>query len=127
MKTKLLFFLLFLISTINAQINNVSIVGEAVAGGWPDADPSTSDVNQMITTDGENWFLNGLGVTTAIAGGGLKFRANETWEINWGSTSFPNGISELLSSNIPTQAGIYDVTFNSTSGVFSFVTSGTYP
>ena len=127
MKTKLLFFLLFLISTLNAQINNVSIVGEAVAGGWPDADPSTSDVNQMITTDGENWFLNGLGVTTAITDGGLKFRANETCEINWGSTSFPNGIGELLSSNIPTQAGFYDVTFNSTSGVFSFVTSGTYP
>jgi hypothetical protein len=127
MKTKLLVFLFFLTSIINAQINSVSIVGEAVAGGWPDLDPTTIDVNQMIATDGENWSLNGLVVSTAIEGGGLKFRANETWEINWGSTSFPNGISSLSSSNIPTVAGIYDVTFNSTTGVFSFVASGTYP
>ncbi len=123
MKTKLLLLILLFSSlfTINAQVNSVAIVGEA-AGGWPGepGNPGPVDTHQMETTDGENWTLSDLVVSNAGTGGGVKFRANNAWAINWGSTAFPNGTGTLNGANLLTVAGTYDVAFNSTTGVYSF-------
>ncbi len=128
MKQKLLLMMLFFGMLVSqAQVTSVAIVGEA-AGGWPGApgNPGPEDVNQMTTTDGENWTLNGLTLNTSVSGGGIKFRANNAWDLNWGTDSFPNGIGTQGGANIICYAGTYDVTFSSTTGAYSFV-GGTAP
>jgi len=123
MKTKLfLFFAVLLMSFgMNGQITSVAVVGEA-AGGWPGdpGNPGPTDVHQMTSTDGENWTLSGLTLTTFASGGGVKFRANNAWDINWGSAAFPAGTGTQGGANINCVAGTYEVTFNSTTGVYNF-------
>lgn len=94
----------------------VSIVGEG-AGGWPAGTPGEIDANQMATTDGVIYTLNGLTLTT----GPIKFRQDNAWTINWGGTAFPAGTGVAGSpDNIPAVAGTYDVTFNRTTLEYSF-------
>ncbi len=123
MKTKLfLFFTVLLMSFgMNAQVTSVALVGEA-AGGWPGSpgNPGPIDVLQMTSTDGENWTLNAVTLTTFASGGGVKFRANNDWAINWGAVDFPSGTGTQNGANILCIAGTYDVTFNSTTGVYNF-------
>lgn len=130
MKTKLLFFMLcfFAITSFQAQITSVAIVGEAV-GGWPGnpGNPGPSDVHQMTSTDGVNWNISNLVVTTAVPQGGAKFRANNDWVINWGDAAFPNGTGTQNGPNILTVGNTYNVAFNSTTGVYSFTISNTFP
>ncbi|WP_309641820.1 T9SS type A sorting domain-containing protein [Flavobacterium sp.] len=131
MKTKLLFLMLFaVILTGFAQtpgVTSVAVVGEA-AGGWPgDAgNPGPTDVHQMVSTDGENWTLSALTLTTFATEGGIKFRANNDWVINWGAIDFPSGTGTQNGHNIECYAGTFDVEFNSTTGVYTF-SSGTPP
>lgn len=123
MKTKLLLLiaLIFSVININAQITSVAVVGEA-AGGWPGStgNPGPTDVHQMTSTDGENWTLSGLTLTTFAPDGGIKFRANNDWTINWGDVAFPSGTGAQNGANIRCIAGTYDVTFNSTTGEYNF-------
>jgi hypothetical protein len=130
MKTKLfLFFTVLLMSfAVNAQVTSVAITGEA-AGGWPGSvgDPGPIDVHQMTSTDGENWTLNGLVLTTFATDGGIKFRANNDWAINWGAADFPSGTGTQGGANIQCTAGNYDVTFNSTTGVYTFTVGTPLP
>ena len=129
MKTKLfLFFTVLLMSFgMNAQVTSVALVGEA-AGGWPGqpGNPGPTDVLQMTSTDGENWTLNAVTLTTFASAGGVKFRANNDWAINWGAADFPSGTGTQGGANILCIAGTYDVTFNSTTGVYNF-SGGTPP
>ena len=123
MKRNLLYLVMCLLAVTfaNAQVTSVAIVGEAV-GGWPGdpGNPGPADVHQMTSTDGENWSVNGLVVTNAATGGGAKFRANNAWVINWGAATFPSGTGAQNGDNILTIGGTYDVTFNSTTGVYNF-------
>ncbi|MFZ4671925.1 MAG: hypothetical protein ACOYLT_07930, partial [Flavobacterium sp.] len=123
MKTKLLLLIALIFSAINinAQITSVAVVGEA-AGGWPGStgNPGPTDVHQMTSTDGENWTLSGLTLTTFAPDGGIKFRANNDWTINWGAEAFPSGTGTQGGANIRCIAGTYDVTFNSTTGEYNF-------
>jgi hypothetical protein len=64
--------------------------------------------------------LSGLSLTTFASGGGIKFRANNNWTINWGDVSFRSGTGNQGGANIKCIAGTYDVTFNSTTGVYNF-------
>jgi hypothetical protein len=115
-------FLLFCLMTItfaNAQtLTSVAIVGDG-AGGWPLNTAGEVDAHQMTSTDGENWTFDNLTVTS----GYVKFRGNNSWDLpyNWGGSDFPSGTSVVNAGGIPSTAGIYDVTFNSTTGVYSFV------
>ncbi|MBC7524928.1 MAG: T9SS type A sorting domain-containing protein [Flavobacterium sp.] len=121
--------LFFGILSTNAQVTSVAIVGEA-AGGWPGdpGNPGPTDVHQMTSTNGSDWTLSTITLTTAQAGGGIKFRANNAWATNWGSPSFPTGTAPLGGSNLNCTAGTYSVTFNSDSGVYAFTQiAGGYP
>lgn len=125
----LLFAITFIALNTYSQINSVALVGEA-SGGWPGSsgNPGPIDTHQMTTSDGVNWTLSAVTLTGAITGGGVKFRANNAWTTNWGSTAFPSGTATLGGSNIPCLAGTYDVTFNSTTGAYSFIgTPITFP
>ncbi len=100
-------------------LTSVAIVGSG-AGGWPgDAgNPGPVDVHQMGTVDGVNWTLNNLTLTT----GAVKFRGNNSWDepYNWGGTTFPSGTGSVNGPDIPTTAGTYNVSFNSTTNVYAF-------
>jgi starch-binding outer membrane protein SusE/F len=122
MKTKLFLFLAFfaMLFSANAQVTSVALVGEA-AGGWPTGAVGEVDAHHLTSTDGENWTLTNVVLTTAAAGGGVKFRANDAWTINWGSAAWPSGTGTQEGANILSIAGSYDVTFNSTTGAYSFV------
>ncbi len=126
MNKKLLFliFIAFTVFTSNAQ--SISIVGEAV-GGWPDDDPSTPDTHIMSTTDNQNYTISNLIVTTAVSGGGAKFRQDGAWTLNWGNSAFPNGVATQNGSNILTVAGTYDVTFNRITGAYTFTNVAAFP
>ncbi|AWA30028.1 hypothetical protein HYN48_08020 [Flavobacterium magnum] len=128
MKKTLLFLTMLLFSITQAQVNSVAVVGEA-AGGWPGdpGNPGPEDVHQMATTDGVHWTLENLTLTTFGSGGGIKFRANNAWAINWGSTAFPSGTGTQNGQNIQCVAGVYDVTFNSDTGAYSFTNVVSFP
>jgi hypothetical protein len=112
----------------NSQVTSVALVGEAV-GGWPGdpGNPGPTDVHQMTSSDGENWTLVDVALTDAAVNGGVKFRANNAWTINWGSASFPSGTGTQNGANILPIAGVYTVTFNSTTGVYNFAGGAPIP
>lgn len=111
---KLLFTFLFILIFSNIQAQSIGIVGDF--NGWG------SDVI-MSTSDNENYSVSGytFGLT-----GGVKFRQDGEWTLNWGSNSFPTGTGIAGGPNIPVPAGTYDIAFNRTTGVYSFtaVSSG---
>ncbi|WP_298221864.1 T9SS type A sorting domain-containing protein, partial [Flavobacterium sp.] len=96
-------------------VPTIAIVGSG-AGGWPTGAAGEIDVNQMTTTDGVNYTISGLTLTD----GEIKFRQNNAWGVNWGGTSFPAGTAVFNSpDNIPSVAGIYDITFNKSTLAYS--------
>lgn len=104
-----LFFALILSSfTSNAQ---VSITGVGATGGWGDGFDA-----DMTTTDNNIWTLADF----VIPGGEMKFRFNHSWDVNWGFNAFPTGTGVQGGANIPAVAGTYTITFNQTTGVYSF-------
>jgi len=112
MKIRLLltaFLAMFLIIG-QAQVTTVGIIGSATPGGWDADTDMTQDPN-----DTSIWTIN-----IDLIDGEVKFRAEDDWAVNWGSTDFPTGIGLQGGENIPVIAGNYDVTFNHTTGVYSF-------
>lgn len=93
----------------NFEIPMVGIIGSALNGWEEDVD--------MQTTDGIIYTLKNYSFTDGEA----KFRLNNSWEVNWGDWSFPTGYAYLNGSNIPVLSGSYDVTFNKSTGEYSFV------
>jgi hypothetical protein len=117
MKTKLLLLIVLIFSAINinAQINSVAIVGEAV-GGWP---PFVGDdPNQLTQIDATNWKIENL----TIAAGKCKLRANNAWGgagFEWAG-AFPTAVGTKDGDiNVPV-AGVYTVTLDTSSGVYNF-------
>jgi hypothetical protein len=94
----------------NSSAQSVSMIGDAVSG-W-----STDVV--MSTTDNVTYTLSNFTFTN----GGAKFRQDAAWSINWGANAFPTGTATQNGSNIPVIAGVYNVTFNRTTGAYSFAT-----
>jgi len=78
----------------------------------------------MVTTDGVTYTLSGVVITVPAADAGVKFRQDDAWTINWGSAGFPAGIGTQGGANIPATNGTWDVTFNITTGAYSFVPAG---
>ena len=112
MKLRLhLFSFMMLVSmTIFGQINAVGIIGSATAGGWDNDTDMVRDAN-----DSNVWTI-----TLKLNNGEVKFRANDAWDINWGSADFPAGTGTLNGPNIKVVAGDYTVTFNSSTGAYYF-------
>ena len=88
---------------------NIGMIGTAVNAG------SDEDEN-LFTTDGENYFINAF----TFSDGELHFRQDDEETVNWGATDFPNGTATQDGGAIPVVAGTYNVTFNITTGVYSF-------
>lgn len=127
MKTKLLLLLAVVMTAFSVNAQNptvVSIIGQGV-GGWGDV----NDINLESTDGGVTW--TGVGISLAGTDGtsnaGIKFRANHAWTQNWGAAAFPSGTGVQDGANIPCTVGTWDVTFNSTTGEYTFSGGGTAP
>jgi hypothetical protein len=124
---KKIYFLLVLLGltfgTSYAQTTSIALVGEA-AGGWPNdpGNPGPTDVHQLTSTDGGIvWTLASVTLTTAQAGGGVKFRSNNSWTAtNWGAAAFPSGTATTGGANINCTAGTFSVTFNTATLAYVF-------
>ncbi len=113
MKRNLLFIVLLLMAGFGAigQITTVGLIGSGTPNGWE------SDIDMV--QDAENphlWTLE-----TTLVAGEVKFRAENDWAINWGSSDFPTGIGVQNGPNIPVFAGDYMITFNSETGAYNFL------
>ena len=94
--------------------NSIGIIGDATPGGWnTDTDLYRPD---PVNNPGD-WT-----VTLYLTGGlSAKFRADDLWDTNWGSTGFPSGTGTQNGANIPVNnSGYYQVNFNAGTGVYSF-------
>ncbi|MCW5923962.1 MAG: SusF/SusE family outer membrane protein [Saprospiraceae bacterium] len=92
----------------DAGIASVGIIGNATPGGW--------DTETPMKPNGDGTFSLIIG----LGNGEAKFRANNSWDINWGAGSFPTGTGTQNGPNIPVSKGIYFVTFNANTGEYSF-------
>jgi hypothetical protein len=62
-----------------------------------------------------------------VTDGGVKFRVDAAWAINWGAADFPSGVGVLNGPNIQTVAGTYRIDFRSDTGEYAFLPpSSTY-
>ncbi len=102
---------------MTAQFANIGILGGSTSTGW-------SADTDMITTDGVVYTLNDVVITVPEADGGVKFRQDDAWTLNWGASGFPNGTGTPGGANIPATNGTWDVTFNLTTKAYSFVPAG---
>tara|TARA_R110002051_G_scaffold69946_1_gene125784 strand:+ start:18551 stop:19501 length:951 start_codon:yes stop_codon:yes gene_type:complete len=105
------------------NLTSVSIVGSG-AGGWPGeaGNPGPEDKNQMTTSDdGVTWTIENL----TLSEGAVKFRGNNSWDLpyNWGGSTFPSDTAIEDGDAITSIAGIYDVSFNSNTLEYSFIST----
>ena len=117
MKKLLHLFLFFMAGTtlMFAQFPTIGILGAATSLGWSGNQPDIA----MATTDGVTYTLNNISLYT----GGLKFRQDNSWPLNWGSTEWPTGtgVQDQGGMDVPVVVGVYDITFNLTTKEYSFV------
>jgi hypothetical protein len=94
--------------TYSAQyIQSFGIIGTATAGQWNSSTPMTYNVSTGLWT-----------ITTSLTAGALKFRANDSWDINYGPTN-ANALSGTMVLNNPNSitintAGTYTITMDMT-------------
>jgi starch-binding outer membrane protein SusE/F len=96
------------------QINSIGIIGSATPGGWDAETPMIQD-----DTNPNVWLLE-----IELQDGEAKFRANDSWDLNWGATTFPVGEGTQNGPNIPVTSGTYRIVFNSESGEYFFDLQG---
>jgi len=96
------------------EYSSMGVIGDF--NGWG------SDVSMTQVTP-HNWY-----VQTTVTDGGLKFRANGGWDVNWGAdltisaTDF-YGTGVANGSNITVPAGTYDFYLNDITGEFAIVSA----
>ena len=107
-KLLLSFVMVFNVSIMFAQFDNISIIGQFT--NW------SADV-PMLTDDGITYTLAAQNFGVA---GGAKFRKDNDWGTNWGSDTFPTGTALPGGQDIPVSVGTYDIIFNIDTGEYVF-------
>lgn len=117
MKKLLMYCAVFIAGTaIMNAFPSIGIIGDATPGAWA----TDSD---MVTTDGVTYTLENYTLGT----GSVKFRQDDGWTNNWGGTGWPSGTGLFNSSNnIPSQPGLYNITFNLTTLEYNFEAAGNF-
>lgn len=96
------------------EYTNISLIGDFNSWG------GDAELEQIAP---HNWAISNFTVENA---GGLKFRANHDWAINWGATlnvaDVNYGVGVNNGDNISVPAGTYNVFFNDITGEFVFQT-----
>ena len=85
--------------TYSLQKTEWGLVGDATSGGW------NNDTEMEFDLDSKTWIAE-----TDLAAGKMKFRANKSWDLNYGDNG-PNGILDAGGNDIViTQPGSYKIT-----------------
>lgn len=96
-------------ATVYAEIG---VIGDATADGWDaDQDMTQSDFDPHI------WYVNDI----ELADGEIKFRADNAWDMNWGSDTPISGQAVKDGPNTPVTAGTYDIWFNTLDGRYILI------
>lgn len=115
---------LFAITATNAQ--TISLIGSGV-GGWG----VNNDTDLTSTDGGVTYSASAVtfspSLDNAVLKCEVKFRQDHAWDINWGSASFPSGTGTQNGANIVVVPGTYDVSFNITTGAYSFAGGAPIP
>ncbi len=90
----------------------IGIIGNATPNGW---DASTAMTQSSF--DPHIWYLANISLTE----GEMKFRANNSWDVNWGSGDADFGTATSGGANIPVKAASYNIYFNDYSGAYTLV------
>lgn len=92
--------------------STIGIIGDATADGW------NSDQDMMQSSfDPHQWYI----MDVTLIDGEMKFRAENGWDINWGSNTALYGQGTLGGDNIPVDAGTYDIWFNDLDGRYILI------
>jgi hypothetical protein len=107
------------------EYRSVSIVGKSGPfNAWPEADDMGARDVFMTKSDSDPhmWTLTSVVLRNFAddTDGGIKFRADTAWTVNWGEVDFPAGTGRQDGPNIQPVAGTYGVAFNSLSGEYAF-------
>lgn len=94
-----------------APFSTIGILGSATAGGWDTDTDLAQDPNDPHIWTG----------TITLVDGAAKFRAENDWANNWGSTTYPSGYGVGGGPDIPVKAGTYAVWFNDATGEYFFM------
>ncbi|MFT6741210.1 MAG: hypothetical protein ACJAVF_002724 [Paraglaciecola sp.] len=90
--------------------STIGLIGDSTPGGWD------TDTDMMQSpTDPAQWSGNII-----LMDGEAKFRAEDDWAVSWGAEGFPTDTAVIDGPNIPVVAGEYNVTFNTTTGIYEF-------
>lgn len=94
----------------------IGIVGDPTPGGW------NTDTNMTVSSfDPHIWYITTVTLTNSAPEGGLKFRVDGDWAINWGGSTPISGLATLGGPNIPVTASKYDIWFNDLDGRYIFI------
>lgn len=96
------------------EYSSISLIGDF--NGWG----GDVDLTQLANAP-HNWYVR----TTIPSDGGLKFRANHDWTVNWGATMDLSehyyGAGVANGDNITVPAGTYDFYINDITGLINIV------
>jgi starch-binding outer membrane protein SusE/F len=93
-------------NTISLTPTQWSVVGDATPGGWPNSSGPQSDTDMKFNNGTQTW-----SVVVKLGVGGIKFRLNHDWGLNYGSVTVPGTLDTANNNNIAiTTAGTYLVT-----------------
>jgi len=88
-------------------------------GGYQNWNPSGTLMTAMSSVvENHDWIMKSY---TYPDDTDLKFAADGSWNVNWGSEGFPVGIGTQGGPNIHVVAGTYDVVFNDIMGEYYFI------
>lgn len=91
--------------TYKYSLTQWGIIGNATAGGW--------DNDTNMTPNADNTWT----ITTTLSAGELKFRANDSWDVNYGGSA---GKIAAGGANIAiTSAGTYTITLDLVNGTYT--------
>jgi len=103
---------------VNADINSLSysvtkintwgLIGDATTGGWDSSTPMNYNPATNLWT-----------VTTTLTTGGIKFRANDGWDLNYGDTGADFKL-DAGGDNIAVTAGNYTITLDLAGPVYKY-------
>ncbi|WP_375419183.1 alpha-amylase family glycosyl hydrolase [uncultured Hymenobacter sp.] len=108
----LVFLLLATLGRAQDIYQTVGLIGTTTPKGWDASTP----LKLANAGDPHQWTL-----TLRLAPGEAKFRANDSWDVNWGGSDFPTGTAGRGGANlqVPT-ASYYTVSFNDVTGAYRF-------
>ena len=90
----------------------------AMPGNYQGWNTGENLMNAMNTvTENHDWYLMKVTFEETT----LKFAADNSWDVNWGSVYFPYGVGAQNGDDIPVKAGTYNVFFNDILGTYNFV------